>query len=166
MHYRDISIYHSTICGLVLHLPGDVGHSSQKNSVLGPSLRQCPFQSVSSRVHQCHPILWLVFVPKLQLTMQKVGRQNYICFPQLRMHHAFPVDVLEVYGARNSVCQALGFDVVSPQSTKWPWEGMRSSWDIWADFIADSQPKTEPGISLFPKANRSQSPEVGAETTD
>jgi len=74
-----------------------------------------------------------------------------------RVPNGLPVDVLEVYGARDSVCQALGFDVVTPQRTKWPWEGMRSWWDIWTDFVEDSQPKTEPGVDLFPKGNGSQS---------
>jgi hypothetical protein len=67
----------------------------------------------------------------------------------------FPVAVLEVYGATDSVCKELGFDVVSPQRTKWPWQGMRSWGDIWADYIEDSQPKTESGVSIFPNQNSS-----------
>ena len=67
----------------------------------------------------------------------------------------FPVAVLEVYGATDSVCKDLGFDVVNPQRTKWPWQGIRSLGDIWADFIEDSQPKTESGVSIFPKENSS-----------
>jgi len=81
--------------------------------------------------------------------------------PRAPGDHDFPVDVLEVYGATDSVCKAMGFDVVTPQRSKWPWQGMRSWGDIRADFEEDSQPKTEPGVSIFPKENReSQSGQV------